>query len=103
MRLTPILLAAAALLSFASCSGFSRVDATNPTVAELDSLDVQWGLQPRKSRGAPKRSYRYSAPTNSSYQAPSAPAPSAAPSVAPRETVDGPPPSQTLQLDPALR
>lgn len=93
------LLAASAALCFVSCAGTGRVDVVNPTTAELDRLDTQWGLQPRKSRGAPKRTYQYSAPTPSY----SAPAPAAAPAmIPPRETVDSlPPAAAPAPVDPA--
>lgn len=101
MSSTRLLLAFAALLSFASCSGTGRVDANYPTVAELDRLDTQWGLQPRRSRGAPKRTYQYSAPNPSYSNAPAASAPAAPP----RETVNTPPPASAAPapIDPALR
>lgn len=101
MSITRLFLASAALLSFASCSGTGGADASYPTVAELDRLDTQWGLQPRRSRGAPKRTYQYSAPTQS-YN--SAPAASSAPAAPPRETVNTPPPAaSSAPIDPALR
>ncbi|HEY1081820.1 MAG TPA: hypothetical protein VGE29_06130 [Prosthecobacter sp.] len=84
MRLPHLLIAACAALTLASCQGGGRVDASYPTVSELDRLDSQWGLQPRRSRGAPKRTYQYSAPT--------------------RETVNTPAPGSTgptPNLDPA--
>lgn len=100
MSLTRLLTAACAALILASCGGTGRVDARYPTVAEMDRLDAQWGLAPRLSRGAPKRTYRYSdgasgisSSTPSSVPAASAPA---------RETVDTPPPATPApQLDPA--
>lgn len=84
MRLPHLLIAACAALTLASCQGGGRVDASYPTVSELDRLDTQWGLQPRRSRGAPKRTYQYSSPT--------------------RETVNTPPPGPAApapDLDPA--
>lgn len=68
-----------------SCPGMGggRIDSRNPTVSQQDAYDVQWGLQPRKSRGNPKLRYQYraqqdelSAPTSA---APAAAAPSAEP------------------------
>lgn len=100
MRLSCLLLATSAIVILASCQGGGQVDVSNPTVAELDRLDTQWGLPPRTSRGAPKRSYQYSSPTSSA----SAPSTSAPASVPPRETLHTPPPAgATLSLDPALR
>lgn len=87
------------MLTLASCGTGGRVDVSNPTVSELDRLDTQWGLQPRKSRGAPKRTYQYSAPT-SGYNAPATPASSTP--IPARETINAEPPSTpTPQLDPA--
>ncbi len=76
------------LLALVSCSSGGRADATNPTVAEMDQLDVQWGLPQRKSRGAPRRTYQYTAPSPS-YSMPAEAPPPAAP---PRETISGLPP-----------
>jgi hypothetical protein len=78
-----------ALLALVSCSsGDGRVDASYPTVAEMDRLDLQWGLPQRKSRGAPRRTYQYTAPSPS-YSMPADAPPPAAP---PRETISGLPP-----------
>lgn len=99
MILPRLLLAASAAVILASCGGTGRVDASYPTISELDRLDAQWGLEPRKSRGAPKRSYRYSAPAPS-YGSPAAPA--AMSPIPARETINTPPPAiSTPQLDPA--
>lgn len=70
-------------LSFTSCGtgGDGPIAAEFPTVSQMDQLDVQWGLPPRKSRGGPRRSYQYTVP------------PGGAGAGAPvRETVSGPPP-----------
>lgn len=93
MSLSRHLTIASAVLTLASCSGIGggRIDASYPTTAELDSMDTQWGLPPRKSRGAPKRSYQYSAPA-ATYGSSAAPA-AAAPAAPPRETVNTPPPA----------
>lgn len=100
MRLSCLLLAASAAITLASCGTGGRVDASYPTVAELDRLDTQWGLPARTSRGAPKRTYQYSAPTPT-YGAPAAPS---APSAPPREVLNTPPPDiNPVPLDPALR
>lgn len=92
MSLSRLLIIASAVLTLASCEGIGggRIDASYPTTSELDSMDTQWGLPPRKSRGAPKRSYQYSAPAPS-YGASSTPA--AAPSVPARETINSAPPA----------
>jgi hypothetical protein len=79
-----------------SCGTGGRVDAVNPTVAEMDRLDVQWGLPQRKSRGAPRRTYQYTAPSPSYGGAPtpsySMPAEAPPPTAPPRETIQGLPP-----------
>ncbi|MCB1208872.1 MAG: hypothetical protein KDK97_06075 [Verrucomicrobiales bacterium] len=54
-HLLPIAFGALALVSLSSCESSGPIDARNPTVEELDRLDVQWGLKPRKSRGTPTR------------------------------------------------
>ena len=99
MSFSRLLIAASAVLILASCQGTGSVDASYPTVSELDRLDTQWGMTPRKSRGAPKRTFQYSAPSPT-YNAPSA---SSAPAPVPtRETVNMPPPGVPApQLDPA--
>lgn len=88
MTLLRSTLLALPLLALVSCSSGGRADATNPTVAEMDRLDVQWGLPQRKSRGAPRRTYQYTAPSPS-YSMPAEAPPPAAP---PRETISGLPP-----------
>jgi hypothetical protein len=78
------------LFHLTSCSsGGGRIDAVNPTVQEMDRLDQQWGLPPRKSRGGPRRSYQYQAPTGAAARSA---APAAAAEPPPRESVNGPPP-----------
>ena len=65
-----------ALVFLPSCgSGPGRVDARNPTISQMDDLDVQWGLPRRTSRGTPRRLY----PTLPGESAPVATALSAAP------------------------
>jgi len=99
MSLKRLLLAASAVLILAACSGTGSVDASYPTVSELDRLDAQWGLSPRTSRGAPKRSYQYSAPSPRYGSPPAATAPAPVPA---RETINMPPPATPApQLDPA--
>lgn len=47
-----------ALVFLPSCgSGPGHVDARNPTISQMDNLDVQWGLPRRTTRGTPKRLY----------------------------------------------
>ena len=46
-----LLFAAFVLPSFLSSCGSFHADVTNPTVAQMDALDVQWGLPPRKPKG----------------------------------------------------
>lgn len=99
----PRFLAAAACAAFAltlpSCAGSGRIDATNPTVSDMDRLDVEWGLPPRKSRGAPKRTFQYR-DERSSYSESSGAAASEAPPA--RETVNAPPPSAPTPPEPQL-
>ena len=38
------------------------VDASFPTVAEMDALDVSWGLPKRKTKGGPRRVFQYYEP-----------------------------------------
>lgn len=78
------------LFNLTSC-GIGRVDVTNPTVAEMDALDTQWGLEPRKSRGGPRRNFQYVEPAVNSVVPASAQQPTVAP-LPPRETVRGAPP-----------
>ncbi|MES2597390.1 MAG: hypothetical protein V4662_18720 [Verrucomicrobiota bacterium] len=88
-RLLPVLVCASSVLSLSSCGIGSRVDVTNPTIAQMDSLDVQWGLAPRKSKGGPRRNYQYM-DTGSGGGAAAAAAPAGSPA---RETVSGPAPA----------
>lgn len=93
-----LLACAFSLLSLSSCNFTGKADAVNPTVAELDRLDVQWGLEPRKSKGGPRRVYQYvdngaSTPASAAAPAPAAPEPvrerinAAPPAIAPEPTV----------------
>jgi hypothetical protein len=84
-----------------SCSIFNKdkVDAEFPTVAEMDALDVRWGLSKRKTRGGPRRFFQYyeskpgaapAAPTMITPEPPepAAPAPKpAAPAVSPAPVI----------------
>lgn len=92
-----ILVAACAVLTLASC-GTGRVDSSYPTAAELDRLDTQWGLTPRRSRGAPKRTFQYNAANAAAYNAPAASAPAAAPEA---PSAPAAPATPAPELDPA--
>jgi hypothetical protein len=83
--------------SLSSCQFDGKVDARNPTVEELDALDVQWGLAARKSRGGPRRTFQYVDPSPSSVSA--APAP-VTPAPA-RETINTEPPASFNPEPPA--
>jgi hypothetical protein len=87
MKFSSLFLAAAmvvAICGLTACGSTGKVDVKYPTVQQMDALDVQWGLPPRKSRGTPTRSLTYdvaggTAPTQvQSAPAPSAPAPAPA-------------------------
>jgi hypothetical protein len=85
-------------LSLTSCNlGGGKVDVVNPTVAEMDALDVQWGLTPRKSKGGPRRTFQYMDQATSSQSAPAA---AAVPPPA-RENVTIPPPQVIETAPPA--
>jgi len=72
LRLSAATACAASLCLLSSCeTGGGKIEAVNPTVAEMDQLDVQWGLQPRRARGNPRRSY--AAPSPSTSYTPAAP------------------------------
>jgi hypothetical protein len=96
LRFLPTLACVAMFSSLTSCQfGGGHVEAVNPTVTQLDALDVQWGLTPRKSRGGPRRTFQFVEPSpGSAAPASNAPA-SAAPAdaaVPARESVRGAPP-----------
>ncbi len=96
------LLQAAALIALlgaplTSCESSSRIDATNPTVSQMDALDVQWGLPKRTSRGGVRRfeASPSAVPTTlaparqPAVIQPTEPAPQAAPAVTPpAQTID---------------
>ena len=94
LRFLPTLACVAMFSSLTSCQfGGGQVEAVNPTVAELDALDVQWGLPPRKSRGGPRRTFQFVEPSpGSASPASNAPASAPAATVPARETVRGAPP-----------
>lgn len=50
---------AAVAACFLQVSCGSPADLRNPTVAELDAADISWGLQPRKVKSGPKRTFQY--------------------------------------------
>jgi hypothetical protein len=56
------LAAACLILSNCETGPSGPVDITNPTIDQMDSLDVQWGLPKRVSKGAPKRYFNGPAP-----------------------------------------
>lgn len=90
-------------LSTLGCVSSGPVDASNPTVAELDRLDVQWGLEPRKAKGAPKRMFQYQADdTSGAPPATAATMIEPSPSPAPEPEPPVPPPPAEPQLDPSL-
>ncbi|MCB1227406.1 MAG: hypothetical protein KDK99_16430 [Verrucomicrobiales bacterium] len=59
------------LAGLVSCDNIGPVDSRYPTVSELDAMDVKWGMDPRKSRGAPSRVFNYD-PNNRPNTAPPA-------------------------------
>jgi hypothetical protein len=75
--------ASIASLSLISCGSFEKADSRYPTVSQQDAYDVQWGLEPRKSRGNPKLRYQYNARNDYSSAANVAPAVPAPEPVAP--------------------
>ncbi|GEP43993.1 hypothetical protein [Brevifollis gellanilyticus] len=89
-RLLPAIVCVSSVLSLSSCGLGNRVDVTNPTISEMDTLDVQWGLPPRKSKGGPRRNYQYMDTGSGGGGAAAAAAPASAPA---RETVSGPAPA----------
>ncbi len=97
MRLSRLFLFVSTLATLSACTGTGKVDSSFPTVAEQDRLDAQWGLPQRTSRGAPKRTYQYNAPSPA-FNTPVTPASSTP--VPPRETVNTPPPASAT-VDPA--
>ena len=90
LRPLSAIVCALSLLSLNSCSlGGGKVDVVNPTVAEMDALDVQWGLEPRKSKGGPRRTFQYVDQGTSTSGGAAAPAAVTPPA---RENVNVPPP-----------
>ncbi len=85
-------------LPLVSCTG--GADVVNPTVAQMDQLDEQWGLGKRRTRGTPQRRMQYRADEDFGGSA-SLPAPAMR---APSETINpAPPPSEappSRQVDP---
>ncbi|MEQ1749115.1 MAG: hypothetical protein ABL974_06805 [Prosthecobacter sp.] len=70
----------------------------NPTVAEMDALDVKWGMTPRKSRGGPRRNFQFVEPSGSGAATATEAAPAA--DIPARETVRGTPPPVSLNPEP---
>lgn len=99
-RLLTTLVCAALLLSLSSCGLGGSADVVNPTISEMDALDVQWGLTPRKSKGGPRRTYQYLDTGAANAATGTAPAPAPVPA---RENVNAVPPSPTggAAADPA--
>jgi hypothetical protein len=98
-RFVTLLVCATSALFLTSCGFSGRADAVNPTISEMDALDVQWGLPARKSRGGPRRTYQFvDSGTNSAAATTQAPAAAAAPA---RETVNGQPPAMIAPEPPA--
>lgn len=69
--------AAMTLILLPSCSGGGAVDVRNPTISQMDDLDVQWGLPRRTSRGTPKRLYPSTSSESGTVSSDTAPAASA--------------------------
>jgi hypothetical protein len=95
-----------ALTLLPSCgTGPGRIDARNPSISQMDELDVQWGLPRRTSRGTPKRLYPTlpgeTAVGASASAAPLSASPSAAPTTtsAPAATVQ---PQAPVTVDPSV-
>lgn len=45
-----------AIAALCQCeSAIGPVDSRHPSVEQQDALDVQWGLQPRRTKGSPRR------------------------------------------------
>jgi hypothetical protein len=79
MRPTPFLLTLAAIVAGllqVSCNG--TVDLRNPSISELDAADAAWGLQPRKAKTGPKRTFQVPGDGMGGSAAPVADAPSSA-------------------------
>lgn len=99
-------LTAGLCLSMVSCMmGSGTVDARNPTVAEMDRLDVEWGLQPRKMKGAPKRTFQYQTDDTTGASASTAAAPPVEPTPQTAPSQPEPPtpkPPAEPQLDPSI-
>ena len=92
--------AAAACLVQVGCTTGPPVDLRNPSVAELDAADIRWGLQPRKGKGAPKRSYEYRMDDSGGGGAASAPVASVPSDVAAPQAPANPiPPAPDPQID----
>ena len=79
MMMAKRMLMVAAMLGWMSltlaCSSSGPVDVKYPTVAQMDALDVQWGLPKRKARGTPSRMYSAEGASTGQYVAPAPTAP----------------------------
>ena len=87
-------------LLMTSCGTTGKVDVVNPTVAQLDALDVQWGLPKRTTRGGVRR---FDSGSTGSYSAQPAAAPASAPAPAapaPRSEPAAAPASAPAAVDP---
>lgn len=99
MRPTPIFLTLAAIVAGllqVSCTG--TVDLRNPTISELDAADSAWGLQPRKTKTGPKRTFQMPGDTTGG----SAAAVADVPASASTNTELPPPPTPAAPPEPAL-
>jgi hypothetical protein len=87
-------------------SGPGHIDARNPSISQMDELDVQWGLPRRTSRGTPKRLYpTLPGETAVGASASAAPVSAAAPSAAPAATSAPAPavqPQAPVTVDPSV-
>lgn len=91
----------AVVLSSCGTSG----DVMNPTISQMDKLDVQWGLPPRQSKGVPRRNNAPQELLNTAPPSNSAPPPSAynAPAPAPLPQQPAAPASQSAGgVDPSV-
>jgi hypothetical protein len=95
---------------FVACLGFSLVgcgsyDVKHPTVAQMDELDVQWGLTKRVPKGGAKRLLNPDAAAAMGVSTPATPTPAAPatgatpPAAATMPTAPAPAPSA---VDPAV-
>jgi hypothetical protein len=93
LHLCVLLAIASSLLSSCSMSG----DAVNPTITEMDRLDVKWGLEPRKTKGSTARK---SLPTQTQLNMPPPEQPAYNPAPAPSAPAPAPQPTP-ITVDPS--